>query len=59
MIHIYYILLYYIYIILYCIILYYILLYIILYYIYIIQNKENSILFTTPPFQEVVMSKFN
>ena len=67
MIHIYYILLYYIYIILYlyyiilyCIILYYIIFYYILYYIiYIIQNKENGILFTTPPFQEVAMSKFN
>ena len=56
MIHIYYILLYYIYIILYYIVLYYILLY---YIIYIIQNEENSILFTTPPFQEVAMSKFN
>ena len=55
----YFIILYLYYIILYYIILYYILLYIILYYVYIIQNKENSILFTTPPFQEVVMSKFN
>ena len=55
MIHIYYILLYYIYVILYYIIFYYILYDI----IYIIQNEENSILFTTPPFQEVAMSKFN
>ena len=60
MIHIYCILLYYIYIILYYIVLYYIIFYYILYYIiYVIQNEENSILFTTPPFQEVAMSKFN
>ena len=48
------------YIILYYIILYYIIFYYILYdIIYIIQNEENSILFTTPLFQEVAMSKFN
>ena len=52
-------LLYFIILYLYYIILYYIIFYYILYDIYIIQNEENSILFTTPPFQEVAMSKFN
>ena len=56
----YFIILYLCYIILYYIVLYYIIFYYILYdIIYIIQNEENSILFTTPPFQEVAMSKFN